>query len=333
MSGGSHPRAHYNVEQATSGFFEAFLNPLTRSGLSAILRLSPVTAISREEDVETMSQVDALIFDVDGVLVDANDTYLKVIQRALKIFLGDSGEISRGEHFTPWQYRTAKGHPCFNDDYDLAWFGLCALLEFRGASPSSKREEKLPEAIWRELLQECPLEGSLSWIERRFPQGPPREEIRTLCEEIYFGEEYSGMTGKSPLRPLERGLWKLDTPLVRWHWSSLPLPSAIYTGRPETELRLALGVLRWEDFPRDRCITPDLGISKPSPRGLEVLAEAMQSTNPAFFGDSQSDAQAFRSYGRGRFCPIGSLIPEMPRWYPSLNEALEDLGISVPSPE
>ena len=279
-----------------------------------------------------MSRTDALIFDVDGVLVDANDTYLKVIQRALKIFLGDSGEISQEECFTPWQYRTAKGHPCFNDDYDLAWFGLCALLELRATSPSSRREDsELPQAIWTELLKACPMEDPLSWIGRRFPQGPPREEIRTLCEEIYFGEEYLSMTGKKPLHPPEEGLWKLDTPLVRWHWSSLPLPSAIYTGRPETELRLALGVLGWEDFPRDRCITPDSGISKPSPRGLEVLAKAMQSENPAFFGDSQSDAQAFHSYGRGRFCPIGSLIPEMPRWYASLDEALKDLGISLPS--
>ncbi len=282
-----------------------------------------------------MPQPDALIFDVDGVLVDANDTYLKVIQKALETFLKGVGTTASGEKcFTLFQYRSAKGHPSFNDDYDLAWFGLAALLEFREFSGFSQEEApELPEEIWTNLLKECPRKETLSWLDRRFPRSPSREDIRTLCEEIYFGEEYSRITGKKSLYPPERGLWRLDAPLVRWHWSSLSLPSAIYTGRPETELRLALGTLGWEDFPRDRCITPDSGISKPSPEGLEILAERMQSRHPAFFGDSQSDAQAFRSYGRGSFFAIGSLIPNMSHWHASLDEALENLGISRKSPE
>ena len=274
-----------------------------------------------------MPQTDALIFDVDGVLVDANDTYLQVIQEALKTFL-NLPETTPGKRcFSPLQYRTAKGHPSFNDDYDLAWFGLCALLEVRQSPRAAEEEDQgMPPEIWGKLLRECPSENALAWIEARFPGAPSRKEIRTLCEEIYFGETYYENTGKKPLHPSGKGLWKKDTPLVEWHWSDLPLTSGIYTGRPETELRLALEILGWEDFPLSRRITPDSGISKPSPKGLEILAERMESRNPAFFGDSQSDLQAFQAYGKGSFFAIGSLIRHGPR-YSSLDAALESLGI------
>jgi len=275
-----------------------------------------------------MPRIDALIFDVDGVLVDANDTYLKVIQRTLGVFLGFPRGISGESCFSAFQYRTAKGHPSFNDDYDLAWFGLRALLDFRkNESSGDIPNSGIPEETWQNLLQECPSENTFSWIDRRFPGGPPREEVRALCEEIYFGEDYPSITGKNPRYPLQKGLWKEDAPLVNWHWNALPLPSAIYTGRPETELRLALQILGWKDFPRDRCITPDSGIAKPSPKGLEVLAEKMHSRHPAFFGDSQSDIQAFLSYGKGCFFAIGSLIPGISTCYPSLDKALESLEV------
>ena len=121
------------------------------------------------------------------------------------------------------------------------------------------------------------------------------------------------------------GLNMLETPLVNTNWKDMPLPVGIYSGRNTVEWGLAKEKLGWNDFPQDRAILYDSGVRKPSPRGIEILAERIGFSSPLFFGDTGSDLQALRAFkGNGSFVAIGDQLPEE-KGYPSVQAALEDI--------
>jgi len=83
--------------------------------------------------------------------------------------------------------------------------------------------------------------------------------------------------------------------------------------------------LGWEDFPRENTVAADDGILKPSPEGLILMAGRLGASSPLYFGDTESDLMAHRSFGRGGFVAVGSVLTEWRPRYPSAEEALLDL--------
>ncbi len=66
----------------------------------------------------------------------------------------------------------------------------------------------------------------ISWISARYGTPVPRDAVRKICAELYFGTE------QAP------GLYRLEIPMLSLHWEDLPLTVGVYTGRnlPEWEL-------------------------------------------------------------------------------------------------
>lgn len=269
---------------------------------------------------------DLAVFDVDGVLVDSSRSYPEAIARSLLwAWTRVLGRIPDGEGFTEAHFAASKTHPAFNDDYDIAW----ALINCAAGSESELLSEALPTAAeWSALIAECPVDCMTEWARESFSEKVPREAVGRVCEEMYFGGDEFEAMGKELLYTTRRkGLWEEDGPLASFHWRELPVPAAIYTGRPLSELALALKVLRWEDFPLHLAITPDDGILKPSPEGLEVLCERTGRTSPLFLGDAESDRRSAQAFGRGAFAAIGNFIKGGVKNFETPGEALEYWGL------
>ncbi|QTX33459.1 HAD family hydrolase [Aminithiophilus ramosus] len=252
---------------------------------------------------------DALIFDVDGVLIDTDDSYFTLVGQAIRWAWGFSPRRRTDEaSFTGEHYRICKRHRAFNDDYDIAWAFLCAAA----ATGERLLSRALPTAEgWARKLAAFEEANVVSWVRRSFGETFPRQEVRNLCEELYFGgEELWEKRGRRARLSETAGLWQREVPLLRSSWKELGLPVGIYTGRPRAELELGLRLLGWSDLPRERAITPDEGISKPSPEGLSLLCRRMAASSPLFFGDTESDRQAWKSFGRGRFVAIGPIVED-----------------------
>lgn len=267
---------------------------------------------------------DALIFDVDGVLVDVTDSYFTVIQTTVQWAWGFTPERRSDEIvFSREHYHATKRHPAFNDDYDIAWAFLCACL----ASGERDLSRAAPSVhAWHEQLDRFEGTDLVGWVRDRFKERIDRQEVRHLCEDLYLGEkmcrEILGRTTRLSELP---GLWKMEKPLIERNWKDIPVPNGIYTGRPWPEMQLALMILGWEDFPRDRIIVPEDGHIKPSPGGLEVLCERMNRNAPLFLGDTESDRSAIRAFGRGTFVAIGDILTDAPLRFKSSEEALREL--------
>ncbi|MDY3868373.1 MAG: HAD family hydrolase [Pyramidobacter sp.] len=261
-------------------------------------------------------QADALIFDVDGVLLNVERSFPEVIRQAVCLgwvqFCG--GEADCAGYASPHE-RVMKRHGGFNDDFDLAWALLCICA----ASGRKKLSEAFPAPQKLDELTAGFTAGSVEeWVTRTFSPAVPRRAVRRLCARLYRGKSGGD------------GLCRLEMPMLRCSWRRLPLPVGIYTGRSLDEWELARRTLGWEDFPSDRVIVSDSGILKPSPRGLEILCARMGVSSPLFLGDTASDLKAFQAFGRGSFAAIGNLLPEAPAVYSSTNSALlGEIGFSA----
>jgi phosphoglycolate phosphatase-like HAD superfamily hydrolase len=277
------------------------------------------------KNVSPRAEGDLLVFDVDGVLIDTRFSYPSVIRAAIqwgwRRMLGRDTDCTG---FSMRHFRISKRHPGFNDDYDIAW----ALLAVAAASSRLSGDERLSRAMpspeeWGSLLETFPAAGIVEHTIARFGDPVGRDRFRRLCEEMYLGEHFDSA---ERLTKAKRGLWHAEKPLLGCHWKDLVLPVAIYTGRFLPELGLALARLGWEDFPKDRVVTPETGISKPSGEGFARLCRATGTHTPIYFGDTESDRESLRRFGRGTFVAVGGLLPEELFRYDGVAEALQDLG-------
>lgn len=250
---------------------------------------------------------DSIIFDVDGVLLDVRKSFPEVIRLCIlegwKLFCGGTVD---DVGYTKEHEQILKRHHAFNDDYDIAWTLL--TMSAKTNNPFLSKSFPSPQKLKEELKS---FSGTLQdWVLSRYGNLVPRLEVRKYCNDLYAGTSE------------KMGLYNLETPMVNCHWSELPLPVGIYTGRNLAEFELAKKSLNWEDFPMDLVIHYDSGIEKPSAEGLRILSEKMRSTNPYFLGDTASDMISHSSYGIGKFLAIGDLLPEAELIFQRTEEAL-----------
>lgn len=255
--------------------------------------------------MEREFKADALIFDIDGVLLDVTGSFPEVIRQAVSTgwerFCGGASDVPG---YNAGHERVLKRHGAFNDDYDIAW----TLLSMAAASGEKLLSRALPSP--ERLLSE--LESYRApvpqWVTARYGSLVPRPEVRALCAELYGGKGC--------------GLHLLERPMIQKHWRELGLPVAIYSGRNGLEWELAKDSLGWNDFPDELIIHSDSGITKPSPEGLEILCRRLGVSSPVFFGDTASDMQAQAAFGKGRFAAVGPLLPEAEFRYDATEEAV-----------
>ncbi|MDO5563488.1 MAG: HAD family hydrolase [Synergistaceae bacterium] len=254
------------------------------------------------------STPDMLIFDVDGVLLDVRGSFPEVIRACItKGWEKFCGGAADGNQYTDEHERILKQHGAFNDDYDLAW----AMLSMSAATGAKKLSEAFPSP--GKLVEEIKtFHGTVrEWVVSRYGDIVPRGETRELCNELYTGTES------------HRGLHLLETPMLAANWKDIPLPVGIYSGRDTHEWTMGKESLGWRDFPDDMTILSDSGITKPSPRGLEILCERAGAKAPCFFGDTASDLFAYNAFGKGLFAAIGGLLPDAEYVFPDTNAAVK----------
>ena len=252
------------------------------------------------------SAFDALIFDVDGVLLDVSHSFVQVIRQAIfdgfEKYCGGQNDCSG---YGKEQERILKLNGGFNDDYDLAWalLCICASTGEKLLSRALPNAQKLSHALEN-------FKGDVKeWVASNYGELIPYGEFRKHCDELYLGTEK------------KRGLQALETPLLHKNWRDLPLPVGLYTGRDLAELACAYKSLGWEAFPPENVIHRETGICKPSPLGLELLCKRFGAQNPLYFGDTASDLLAYKAFGKGSFVAIGELL-DVPHRFANCDEAL-----------
>jgi HAD superfamily phosphatase len=222
--------------------------------------------------------MDILIFDMDGVLIDVSNSYRKTIQQTIRIYLEDCIGI-KGNLATDEEISLFKSVGGFNNDWDLTSGLLLYLLSISGIPPLPRRkkfssnEQIVPylQEISFRFLQKTPIQikrkslrafwgkvvasgGGLrgvrqalknSWEGWVYRSGDLSGEnlVKRIFQEIYLGEKFTPYYHLPRLFYRGKGYYFREKPLIPKDILAAlrkNIRMGIASGRPRFEAELAL---------------------------------------------------------------------------------------------
>jgi HAD superfamily phosphatase len=234
--------------------------------------------------------VDAVVLDVDGVLVDVADSYRRAIVDAVEHVYGDTIEKADVQAF-----KDAGG---FNNDWKVTDAAALWVL----ASRENGTVGSVAEFADRIAAQGGGLGGAEAVVQasldpeavRRVRERWEPERLRDVFQQLYLGSDYyAELEGGEPELDVEGYIHDEDRLISPETVAALTAnwPVCVLTGRPSDEADIALDRVGL-DVPDDRRFTmDDWEDGKPNPRALIALAERTGADSVVFVGDTLDDVE------------------------------------------
>ncbi len=272
------------------------------------------TLIVRKDLLDLLPTAEALIFDIDGVLIDASESYRLAVCEAVKFFLEkELGWQVDAPPLTPDEVDMFKRAGGFNNDWDLAQAALLFLLfkSLRHGVKQVSRLKRLRPSLEQFLAEVGAAGGGLAaaerWVVSRLELRQRRDLARLwktrlivqLAQEFYAGKKWCArLFGFEPQHvSLESGFLEREKPLIDPNLLPETMKLGILTGRAKRETILALERLNLlERIPEEFWVTDDDPIRKPDPKALLVLTERLQVQRAIYVGDTVDDLRMVNDY-------------------------------------
>ncbi|HZS94661.1 MAG TPA: HAD-IA family hydrolase [Chloroflexota bacterium] len=210
-------------------------------------------------------RVDAVLFDMDGTLIDESASYREAIRKTAELFLSEAVAMDEVDEI--------KRRPGFNNDVDATW----ALIGYRTHGHAFQ-----PDTADR-----------ASYAYRR---------IRSVFQTYYLGDRlWREISGTEPPFAWSEPLMARESLLVTHEalarLSTLAL--GIVTSRPRVEALMALHEHDLDRyFPAEAIVTvDDIEEEKPHPAPVLALIDRLGAREPVLVGDTINDALAALAAG------------------------------------
>ncbi|SFB82464.1 haloacid dehalogenase superfamily, subfamily IA hydrolase, TIGR01548 [Halobiforma haloterrestris] len=238
---------------------------------------------------------DAVVLDVDGVLVDVADSYRRAILESVEHVYG---RTIRKEDVQP--FKDAGG---FNNDWELTYAAALYVLateEGYDASIDEFTDHIAAEGGGLEAAETAVRDGIGARATQRVTDRWDRERLRDVFQQLYLGPElYRGLEGgefDDDIDSEDAGFIHDEPVLLEDEARERLLAEydvGILTGRPEAEAEIALERVGLEsEVPLEHRFTmDDWEEGKPHPRALTTLAERFDADAVAFVGDTLDDVR------------------------------------------
>jgi HAD superfamily phosphatase len=229
--------------------------------------------------------VDAVVLDIDGVLVDVADSYRRAIVESVDRVYGRTIDDAAVQEF-----KNAGG---FNNDWELtdaaALFVLARdagysadVTTFTDAVADAGGGLDAAETVVRD-----------AGYETVFDRWDP-EHLREVFQALYLGADlYRDLEGGDP--PFETRGYIHDEPVLIEAGTIDALTDrfavGVLTGRPAAEATIALDRVGLSVPDAHRFTMDDWTEGKPHPRALVTLAERLAAERVAFAGDTLDDVR------------------------------------------
>jgi len=293
--------------------------------------------------LNSIRNVEIVIFDMDGVLIDVSESYRETIKKAVAIYLkralglkgGEKGLVSDDDIVA---FKEIGG---LNNDWDVTTgllYYFVTLLE--GGEPGdAPKMDSMDEVV--SFLRENRIGTGLEAVKKALNSGKTRyifgtgdlkvdNLVKRLFQEIYLGPSFRTIYHGPPLFYSGRGLFERERLMVKRKSLSIlsnRLKLGIASGRPRAEAILGLRNFRIESYFRslvaledceaeqERILTLEgkrVNLSKPNPFSI---IEAVGQINPgrvscAYVGDIPDDIEAAnRAKGEIDIMSVGCLGP------------------------
>ncbi|ELZ11483.1 TIGR01548 family HAD-type hydrolase [Natrialba aegyptia] len=244
-------------------------------------------------DTATLA-ADAVVLDIDGVLVDVADSYRRAIVESVEVVYD---RTIRKDDIQ--QFKDAGG---FNNDWELthaAALYILATSEGYDASIDEFTDAIAAEGGGLEAAETVVRDGLGARATQRVTNRWDRERLRDVFQQLYLGTElYRALEGGEPDAELvdESGFIH-DEPVLLSAETRDRLVDAydgavgVLTGRPKAEAELALDRVGLADevSVEHRFTMDDWKEGKPHPRALTTLADRFDAERVVFAGDTLDD--------------------------------------------
>lgn len=237
-------------------------------------------------------QVDALVLDIDGVVVDVADSYRKAIRESIDRVYGETIDRDAIQAF-----KNAGG---FNNDWALT--DAAALFVLARRAGLTLDVEAFTDRVAAggggvEAAKRVVETADGVATERVFEAWDP-ERLRAVFQALYLGETlYRELEGGDP--PVATTGYIHDEPTLIEPATIEALTEqfdvGVLTGRPAAEAAIALERVGLDIPAAHRFTMDDWEEGKPHPRALITLAERFDAARVAFAGDTLDDVRTARN--------------------------------------
>ncbi len=234
---------------------------------------------------------DAVVLDIDGVLVDVADSYRRAIVESVDAVYERTIRKDDIQEF-----KDAGG---FNNDWELTYAAALYVLateEGYNESLETFTDEIAATGGGLEAAEAVVREAIGAQATQRVTQRWDPDRLRDVFQQLYLGDElYRGLEGGEPDLDRETPGFIHDEPVLLESEARDRLLAeydvGVLTGRPEAEAEIALERVGLdESIPVDcRFTMDDWEEGKPHPKALTTLAERFDATSVAFVGDTLDD--------------------------------------------
>jgi len=258
------------------------------------------------------TQIDAIIFDMDGVLLDISQSIRVVNCLAVPFYLREVlGWPAPDDLITSADIEVFKHAGGFNDDWELTYALVLHYLAKEHENPHATpatlnvlqpnlarfahqiKERggglKAAEAIYFEHLT---ADDTLA-IEKYYR----KPAIRQCFEELLAGEYTQRLYGRRPQYYHGRGYINQDRPLIDPARIPKGKKLGVQTGRTWEEAWLGMEFSRLHGLiPDEHVVTKRDKFHKPNPGGLVLLAKRLEFTHALYIGDTLDDLRTVRNF-------------------------------------
>ncbi len=234
-------------------------------------------------------RVDAVVLDIDGVLVDVADSYRRAIVESIDRVYGETIDVDDVQLF-----KDAGG---FNNDWELTYAAALFVL--------ARREGlELTLSGFTDAIREHGggLSGARAVLDAELPAAAngrvterwDRDQLRAVFQALYLGADlYRDLEGREP--PIEQPGYIHDEPVLLESDTVEDLferfDVGVVTGRPAAEADIALERVGLSIPDDHRFTMDDWEEGKPHPKALTMLAERFDADSVAFAGDTLDDVR------------------------------------------
>ncbi|MFB6135705.1 MAG: TIGR01548 family HAD-type hydrolase [Halobacteriaceae archaeon] len=236
---------------------------------------------------------DAVVLDIDGVLVDVADSYRRAIVDAVEEVHGETVPKAATQAF-----KDAGG---FNNDWELTYAVALYVLaneEGYGADVGAFADEVAARGGGLDAAERVVADALGPETFLRVRTAWDRERLRDVFQQLYLGSDlYRDLEGGDPDPDREREGYISDEPVLVGPETVETLDAnacvCVLTGRPAAEADIALSrVGLAERVPERRRFTmDDWAAGKPDPGALVALAGRCEADAVAFVGDTLDDVR------------------------------------------
>lgn len=229
--------------------------------------------------------VDAVVLDIDGVLVDVSSSYRRAIL--------DTLEHVHSETIDRTAIQAFKNAGGFNNDWELTDAAALYILGTREGldMPVDRFTELIQAAGGGVEAARTVVNEQLSPATRElvFAEWTP-ERYRTVFQHLYLGSDlYRELEDRDPEFDASGYIHDEDVLVESETLDGLPDARGVLTGRPAAEAQIALDRVGLEVAPDLRFAMEDWEGTKPEPDALVTLGERLNAEALAFVGDTLDD--------------------------------------------